>query len=175
MDLITLNDDLEEFKNNPSLKTGKKAGKWVVRGGKAIFIAADGQVYKATGKKAAEFISQISKTKIAKKGISSLDNVTKSIVKHTDNLKKKVGEVGDKIVKGWENLISGGNGSKVAKQVGGLGVETKVLKLGVNIDGTVTTGKVIDKALGNSPTSRIGLGETFKTFDTFENGVATSI
>ncbi|WP_158612538.1 hypothetical protein, partial [Leptotrichia sp. OH3620_COT-345] len=32
-----------------------------------------------------------------------------------------------------------------------------------------------DKALGNSPTSRIGLGETFKTFDTFENGVATSI
>ena len=55
------------------------------------------------------------------------------------------------------------------KQLESLGIKAEERKIGLQVDGTTRRGLEIDKALGNN------LGRTFKTFDNFKDGVATSV
>ncbi len=55
------------------------------------------------------------------------------------------------------------------KQLESLGIKAEEKSIGLQVDGTTTRGLEIDKALGNN------LGSTFKTFDNFKDGVATSV
>lgn len=59
--------------------------------------------------------------------------------------------------------------SKVKNYLYKNSVKNQLKSIGLKVDGTTVRGLEIDKALGNN------LGKTFKTFDHFENGTATSV